>query len=66
MYKKYIEQLEEAGKIRNLKDRSIHCYKKLRFLFPELYQQMPERTYLPGRQGFPACQKKTADSNRQL
>ena len=27
MYKKYIEQLEEAGKIRNLKDRSIHCYK---------------------------------------
>ena len=24
MYKKYIEQLEEAGKIRNLKDRSIH------------------------------------------
>ena len=27
MYEKYIEQLEEAGKIRNLKDRSIHCYK---------------------------------------
>ena len=27
MYKKYRAQLEEAGKIRNLKDRSIHCYK---------------------------------------
>ena len=23
MYEKYLEQLEEAGKIRNLKDRSI-------------------------------------------
>ena len=27
MYEKYLEQLEEAGKIRNLKDRSISCYK---------------------------------------
>ena len=29
MYEKYLEQLEEAGKIRNLKDRSIHCYKTM-------------------------------------
>ena len=29
MYEKYLEQLEEAGKIRNLKDRSISCYKFL-------------------------------------
>ena len=27
MYEKYLEQLEEAGKIRNLKERSISCYK---------------------------------------
>ena len=35
MYEKYLEQLEEAGKIRNLKDRSIHCYKNyVSYLFP--------------------------------
>ena len=28
MYEKYLEQLEEAGKIRNRKERSINCYKK--------------------------------------
>lgn len=27
MYDEYLCQLEEAGKIRNLKDRSISCYK---------------------------------------
>lgn len=27
MYEKYLEQLEEAGKIRNLKERSVNCYK---------------------------------------
>ena len=27
MYEKYLLQLEEAGKIRNLKERSIDCYK---------------------------------------
>lgn len=27
MYEKYLSQLEEAGKIRNLKERSIRCYK---------------------------------------
>lgn len=27
MYEKYLEHLEEAGKIRNLKERSITCYK---------------------------------------
>ena len=32
MYEKYLEQLEEAGKIRNLKDRSI-SYVKLYMSF---------------------------------
>ena len=27
MYDEYLCQLEEAGKIRNLKDRSVSCYK---------------------------------------
>lgn len=27
MYEKYLEQFEEAGKVRNLKERSINCYK---------------------------------------
>ena len=27
MYESYLTQLEEAGKIRNLKERSISCYK---------------------------------------
>ena len=27
MYDKYLEQLEKAGKIRNLKERSFNCYK---------------------------------------
>ena len=27
MYEKYLLHLEEAGKIRNLKERSIDCYK---------------------------------------
>ena len=49
MYKKYIEQLEEAGKIRNLKDRSIHCYKNYVSYF---------LNYTSKRQGFPACQKR--------
>ena len=34
MYEKYLEQLEEAGKIRNLKDRSISCYKNYVSYFP--------------------------------
>ena len=27
MYNEYLIRLEEAGKIRNLKERSINCYK---------------------------------------
>ena len=32
MYEKYLEQLEETGKIRNLKERSINCYKNYVFM----------------------------------
>mgnify|MGYP007007663810 CR=1 FL=1 len=40
MYEKYLEQLEEAGKIRNLKDRSISCYKTMFLTFPSLTVKM--------------------------
>ena len=33
MYEKYLEQLEEAGKIRNLKEHSITCYKTTSLIF---------------------------------
>ena len=29
MYEKYLLQLEEAGKIRNLKERSINCKRSI-------------------------------------
>ena len=58
MYKKYIEQLEEAGKIRNLKDRSIHCYKNYVSYFLNYTSKCPKELTWPGRQGFPACQKR--------
>ena len=35
MYEKYLLQLEEAGKIRNLKERSINCYKNYVSYFKE-------------------------------
>ena len=45
MYEKYLEQLEEAGKIRNLKERSINCYKNYVSYFPEISLSALERTY---------------------
>ena len=42
MYEKYLEQLEEAGKIRNLKDRSIHCYKNYVSYFLNDTSKCPE------------------------
>ena len=35
MYEKYLEQLEEAGKIRNLKERSINCYCNIILFFTD-------------------------------
>ena len=42
MYEKYLTQLEEAGKIRNLKDRSIHCYKNYVSYFLNDTSKCPE------------------------
>ena len=42
MYEKYLEQLEEAGKIRNLKDRSISCYKNYVSYFLKYQGKNPE------------------------
>ncbi len=42
MYEKYLEQLEEAGKIRNLKERSISCYKNYVSYFLKYQAKSPE------------------------
>ena len=42
MYKKYLLQLEEAGKIRNLKERSINCYKNYVSYFLNYMGKAPE------------------------
>ena len=58
MYEKYLEQLEEAGKIRNLKDRSISCYKNYVSYFLKYQNKNPKRTYLSGCQGFLLAKKR--------
>ena len=55
MYEKYLLQLEEAGKIRNLKERSIDCYKNYVSYFlnymekfrKSLHVRMSETFFLP-------------------
>lgn len=42
MYEKYLLQLEEAGKIRNLKERSINCYKNYVSYFLKYQGKCPE------------------------
>nr|WP_302233063.1 tyrosine-type recombinase/integrase [uncultured Blautia sp.] len=42
MYEKYLEQLEEAGKIHNLKERSINCYKNYVSYFLKYQNKNPE------------------------
>ena len=44
MYEKYLEQLEEAGKIRNLKERSINCYKNYVSYFLKYQNKNPEES----------------------
>ena len=42
MYENYLNQLEEAGKIRNLKERSINCYKNYVSYFLNYMNKIPE------------------------
>ena len=57
MYEKYLLQLEEAGKIRNLKERSINCYKNYVSYFLNYMKKHPEELYLSGCQGLSSCQE---------
>ncbi|MBD5548910.1 MAG: hypothetical protein HDQ97_16255 [Lachnospiraceae bacterium] len=43
MYEKYLELLEEAGKICNLKESSITCYKNYVFYFLKYQGKDPEQ-----------------------
>lgn len=42
MYEKYLLQIEEAGKIRNLKERSINCYKNYVSYFLKYMGKAPQ------------------------
>ena len=42
MYEKYLLQLAEAGKIRNLKERSINCYNNYVSYFLNYMEKHPE------------------------
>lgn len=57
MYEKYLEQLEEAGKIRNLKERSINCYKNYVSYFLKYQAKCPEELTCQDVRTFFACQK---------
>ena len=54
MYEKYLLQLEEAGKIRNLKERSINCYKNYVSYFLNYMEKHPEELTC---QGLSSCQE---------
>lgn len=56
MYEKYLEQLEEAGKIRNLKERSISCYKNYVSYFLKYQNKNPKELTCQDVRFF-ACEK---------
>lgn len=61
MYEKYLAQLEEAGKIRNLKERSITCYKNYVFYFLKYQNKDPEELTCQDDSNF-SWRKRTKDS----
>ena len=52
MYEKYLSQLEEAGKIRNLKERSIRCYKNFVSYFLNYVGKNPQELTCQDVRGF--------------
>ena len=57
MYEKYLLQLEEAGKIRNLKERSIECYKNYVSYFLHYMGKNPEELTCQDVRGFLLARK---------
>ena len=57
MYEKYLLQLEEAGKIRNLKERSIDCYKDYVSYFLNYMGKNPEELTCQDVRGFLLARK---------
>ena len=53
MYEKYLALLEEAGKIRNLKERSINCYKNYVSYFLKYQAKRPEELTCQDVRTFP-------------
>ena len=58
MYEKYLEQLEEAGKIRNLKERSISYYKNYVSYFLKYQNKNPKELTCQDVRAFFACEKR--------
>ena len=63
MYEKYLEQLEEAGKIRNLKERSINCYKNYVSYFLKYQNKNPEELACQDVRTFFACKKRGREND---
>lgn len=57
MYEKYVLQLEEAGKIRNLKERSINCCKNYVSYFLNYMGKNPEELTCQDVRGFLLAKK---------
>lgn len=57
MYEKYLLQLEEAGKIHNLKERSINCYKNYVPYFLNYMGKVPEELTCQDVRGFLLAKK---------
>ena len=65
MYEKYLEQLEEAGKIRNLKERSINCYKNYVSYFLKYQNKNPEELTCQDVRTFLLAKKEEAQIFRE-
>ena len=63
MYEKYLLQLEEAGKIRNLKERSIDCYKNYVSYFLNYMEKVPEELTCQDVRDRPTMQRYTSPAS---
>lgn len=60
MYNEYLFKLEEAGEIRNLKERSINCYKNYVSYFLNYVKKHPEELTCQDVREFLLTKKKKA------
>ena len=66
MYEKYLEQLEEPGKIRNLKKRTISCYKNYVSYFLKYQNKNPKELTCQELRAFLLYEKRGRTRKPQL